>query len=203
MKQLSVQRRQKDQAGFTIIELIISTAVFSVILLICTVAVLSITQTYIKGNIQAETQNTARSIIQMVAQDIQFNKAETYKFTTGGNYFCIGNHVYSYALNQELMSGSNHVFVMSNQSVCPSSQPTLTAPVSGSSQELLSQNMRLGQLSISQVGGPTSSTYSIVLSIGYGSNLNIATTPTPPPYSYSCPAETNFDNSSFITFTIV
>jgi len=87
------------QQGFTIIELMLATAVFSVVLLIATVAVITVTRSYVKGDVEAETQDAARSILTAVTQDIQFNKAGSinagaYDSASGFGFICVGNDTY-------------------------------------------------------------------------------------------------------------
>src|SRR3990172_9120101 len=64
---------RKGVGGFTIVELMIATTIFSVILLIVTFGMLQIGRTYYKGITLTKTQNAARSIIDTISQDIQFS----------------------------------------------------------------------------------------------------------------------------------
>ncbi|HEY1645515.1 MAG TPA: prepilin-type N-terminal cleavage/methylation domain-containing protein, partial [Candidatus Saccharimonadales bacterium] len=96
---------KSDQTGFTIIELLIATAIFTVILIITSTAIIGISQTYIKGSIQGETQQTARAVLSDVSEDIQLNNPNvnytdltTNTAGTGEFYFCVGNDVYIYRL---------------------------------------------------------------------------------------------------------
>lgn len=211
---------KSNNQGFTIVELLIATAVFAIVLLIVTVAVLYVTNTYVKGDVDAQTQDTTRSVLQTIAQAIQFNKSSSVSLTSnnggsGNGYFCIGNNVYVYQLNKEI--GSNtaagqvpHALLVlgGNNPTCPSggSLPAkfvgyLHAANGGGSgnHELLAHDLRLGQLSITQPisGKPT---FKISLTVGYGNEF--AATPIK---AYSCPQESfggQFCDVSTLTTTV-
>lgn len=61
--------------GFTLVELMIATALFSSILLLITFGLLSIGQNYYKGKNSARTQDVARRVIDEISQAIQFGDA--------------------------------------------------------------------------------------------------------------------------------
>jgi prepilin-type N-terminal cleavage/methylation domain-containing protein len=65
--------KQDKQAGFTLLELLIATTVFSVILLLAATAMIQIGRTYYKGNQQTRVQETARDMIEQISKDIQFS----------------------------------------------------------------------------------------------------------------------------------
>ncbi|HUC87913.1 MAG TPA: prepilin-type N-terminal cleavage/methylation domain-containing protein [Candidatus Binatia bacterium] len=130
-----------NQQGFTIIELMIATAVFAVVLLIATVAVISLTQSYIKGNVQSETQDAASSALTNITQAIQFNTADSvtpvvYDGSTEDNgtvedgygFFCIGNDLYFYQLNKEITSSTTHALLDFHSASCPPIPATPTQP---------------------------------------------------------------------------
>ncbi len=103
---------RRSMAGFTLVELMISTGVFSVVLLICTTAVLVIGQDFHKAAIASLTQNTSRNIIDNITRELQYNtgtvsptKSAPYKTVTV-NAVCIGTVRYSYLLGYELVDGS-------------------------------------------------------------------------------------------------
>lgn len=107
------------QAGFTIIELMIATAILSTILLLATVMMINIGSLYYKGVNQSRTQDDARSITDQVSQDLKYNAlldnvvpTNQGGSTLGGNpvtiyAYCIGNVRYSYILGHKLGAGSD------------------------------------------------------------------------------------------------
>lgn len=60
-------------SGFTIIELMIATVVFSVILLGAVTALIQVGRMYYKGIIASRTQQTARDLLDTISRPIQFN----------------------------------------------------------------------------------------------------------------------------------
>ncbi len=64
---------RKNQNGFTIIELLIATVVFSVILLVVTAAIIQVGRMYYKGYISSRTQQASRAVIDDISRSIQFS----------------------------------------------------------------------------------------------------------------------------------
>src|SRR5690606_7785375 len=82
----------------------------------------------------------------------------------GSEALCIGNKKYSYTLDEKLQEdGSNRVLVADIDSSCQTDDPQLGP---GSGTELLSPNMRLSELEVSQVAG--TNLYNVRLAIKYG-----------------------------------
>lgn len=170
--------------GFTIIELMIATTVFSVVLLICTFGVMHVTRYYYKGITSSRTQEAARAIIDEVGQSIQYSGGNVvYPITSVGNVkgFCIGNIRYSYMIDRQLVDGApdaakhqaNHVFVADTVATCNSSTQALDLNDSSlnlgslaNAHELMGLNMRLGEFNISLRAG--TSLYLINLKVVHG-----------------------------------
>ena len=163
MSRKAVAVTRKKQAGFTVIELLIATAVFSLVLLLVTVGVMQITRVYYKGVTETNTQNTARTIADDISQAIQFGGTGNIQQTTGtapGNSyaFCIGNQLYSYVLGYQVVdsktSGAQayHGLVLSAAAGCggpvTSVANLLSTPNIPNSRELVGLNMRLAKLSV-------------------------------------------------------
>jgi prepilin-type N-terminal cleavage/methylation domain-containing protein len=184
-----------NQAGVTLIELMIATIIFSVVLVIIIFAFLFVSNDYIHATIQSQTEETARSVIQQVAQDIELNNSNVYPTLaadTGdplAQGICIGDHRYSFQENDEIGDGTtDHALVVDTVTNCTSAttvQNISTSAVNGT--ELLGNHMRLGNFSVTQTGP---SQYAISITIAYGA----LTTQSGPlvllhalaPYTYSC-----------------
>lgn len=165
--------------GFTIVELMIATLVFSTILLLITIGVLDFNKTYYQGVIQSNTQNVARQVLENVSQAIQFsaNSISTATKTAGKSRgFCIGDQLYSYLIGYQLVDGSisghqaHHTLVRETLSGCDSSSSARNLQAVGSlpsdGTELLGQHMRLAVLDVSS--GVISGTYDIKVRVVYG-----------------------------------
>jgi prepilin-type N-terminal cleavage/methylation domain-containing protein len=62
----------RRQDGFTVVELLIATVVFTMVLLVITSGVTHFTHAYYKGVHQSSTQTTSRNVINTIAQNIQY-----------------------------------------------------------------------------------------------------------------------------------
>ncbi len=98
-------------AGYTIVELMVATAIFSVILLLCATAMINVGNTYHKGIISSQTQDAARGVIDELGDQVKFGStipSATATATYGGltvRSFCIGEKRYSYALDTQVTDG--------------------------------------------------------------------------------------------------
>ena len=170
------------EKGFTIIELLIATMIFTVILLVLTYGVFAISKAYYKGLNQSDTQNTARTILSDVIQSVEFGGGDSIAQMYGSvanndlsatpnsdNFgaLCIGTQRYSYVLGTEL-TNANHVLVQDTNSDCETNgTQDLTSP-SVVGKELMSPKMRLAVLDLINVAG--SNLYKIHIRVVYGNN---------------------------------
>ena len=192
-----------DENGFTIIELLIATMIFSLVLLVMTIAITDISKTYYRGVTEADTYNTTRNIINNISQAIQVNGGSIVNPITPSNGvvgapcggggaiscgFCVGSEEFSYLVGYELEPGiaatdtslfkSPHSFVTNTVAGCNSTTLAQNLASTGSlasgSRELLSPNMRLAQLSLSPVG---TNSYNVGVRILFG-DLDLLTAST-------------------------
>jgi len=134
----------KKQSGFTVIELLIATAVFSVVLLVFITAFLRISELFYKGVNLSNTQEAARTITQDIASDIQFYHAQPQSFA---NYFCIGSHRYAFNQFVQYVPGTNYGLLEEDLSGCPALNSP--SPNTNTGHELLSAGMQLNKMQIS------------------------------------------------------
>ncbi len=152
---------RKQEHGFTIIELMIATTVFSVVLLICSFAMLQIGRTYYKGITMARTQTTARSIIDEISQSIQFSGGTVYPTVVPTtNNACIGRVFYE----RTAANGLNKYTLGSDCTNSVSLPPSPPLPVN-----MLGNNMRLGKFEVKNVAGAPS-LWSVTIRVVYGDN---------------------------------
>ncbi len=168
-----------NKTGFTLVELLIASAVFSVILLLATSAILQITRTYQKGLTQSLTQETARAVIEDISRTVQFSGGTvTTPITANGasKGFCVGDKRYSYLLYSQLTTEpappagkSNNVLVVDSVSACNSgtlAQNLLSGGLTAGSKELLGPRMRLSLMDVSP--GSTTGSWKIDLRVVSG-----------------------------------
>jgi prepilin-type N-terminal cleavage/methylation domain-containing protein len=186
--------KKLTNAGFTIVELLIATAVFSVVLLLVSEGMIQIGRTYMKGVTLDRNQTTTQSIMDDISQAIQFSGGDITTVTPAFNpadmspptyYFCVDNNRYTFRLNTQLTDGSpiasskysdgssapgqaQHVLIKDTVSGCASQGPANLANPDPTTnpRELLGVGMRLRDLTVTQIGA--SSSYLIRVNVVYG-----------------------------------
>lgn len=163
------KRIHQSQKGFTIVELMMATVVFSMVLLTVTVGIIQISRVYYKGLNEIDVQNTTRTVMDTITQGIQFNGGvitDTPTPSIGAlQAFCIGNQQFSYRLGYQLVEGTagaqqtTSSLRQNTTSGCP------TAPAKATGQEFLSPRMRLSKLTVKQVAPGT---YAVSVKIAFG-----------------------------------
>ncbi len=202
---LNKRPTKSNTKGFTIVELLIATLIFSMILLIVTVGIIQITRVYYKGLTESNTQNTARTIMDTVTQAIQFSGGTVSKTIASApgaaTSFCVGQQQFSYRLGYQLVDSG----ATGNQTTKALWQSTLPGctnnpPAAGSGKEFLSPKMRLSNMTVSQVGG---NLWKVSVTVTYGDDdlLNNPTSTNP-----SCKgvqAGSQFCSISTLTSTVI
>ena len=154
----------KNNKGFTILELLISTTVFSVILLLCTFGLVQVGRNYYRGATITRTQNVARSVMSTLTQSIQFSGSDaTGTLPAVGTLaapppvsgaFCIGSLRYKYKLSTQFSPDNSEL----KTSECINGTPATTKQT-----ELLGKGMSLRTFTIEKSGDY----YTITLLIAY------------------------------------
>jgi len=165
-------------AGFTIVELMIATVVFSTIMVVITTGVLYFTRAYYSSLNRSKVQNTARAITAQISQGIQFTGMVIATTTetslpanvdpSGVQRFCAGGKVYAYRLNLKYDGGTATqanpgLYVLPQASGCTA----VTNYNAAAAQQLLGPGMRLTNLTVTQsITLPR--LYQISLTLAYG-----------------------------------
>lgn len=94
----------RKQVGFTVIELMISIAVFSTVMLLVTMGAIQVGQNYQQAAIQVQLSNAARELHEQIAQEIQFSGPTAVQTGTAGAYsaLCLGTTRYAWQVNDML-----------------------------------------------------------------------------------------------------
>lgn len=103
--------KHSNQKGFTIIELLIATSVFSIVLVVAASGILAIGRLYYKGITSSRTQETTRSVVNTITNTVQFNsqsRADDEVADTVGvpQAVCFGYDRYTYTLVAQVDSGT-------------------------------------------------------------------------------------------------
>jgi prepilin-type N-terminal cleavage/methylation domain-containing protein len=179
----------KSSAGFTILELMIATIIFSLILLVAAAGILRFSNDYYKGLTSTNTQAVARTVMSDVVQTIQFSQSVT-PLPTGASKptgFCIDDSLYSFKIGQEVSPSLQQDALVKRTGNCTSATPSVGTPRTLNTaieRELLSEHMRLGQFSIEPVGASTKA-YKVDLTVVYGNadDLFVNDAGDQPPYA--------------------
>lgn len=107
-----------NQSGFTIVELMIATVVFSMVLLVVTSAIVQFGRVYYKGVIQSRTQERTRSVAEDVSKHIQFSGSRPSSTAPvpsmpGYSYICVGDRRYTYKIGEQ-QTATTRVLVVDN-----------------------------------------------------------------------------------------
>lgn len=183
-----MKRLRDNQAGFTIVELLIATGIFATILLGATFSLLQISKMYYKGVISSRTQEATRNVIDNVTRPIQLEGESPSPPVTSGTQgvFCIGSYRYSYIINRQVGgSGADAIQHALWRDKITSDVPRATAcgtlldlntfdPTAAANshgtdgEDLLGDSMRLKQFTIAPVGGPDVTSWSVEVAVLYG-----------------------------------
>ena len=181
-----MKRLTDNQPGFTIVELMMATAVFSVILLVGLTGFVQIGRAYYKGLTISQTNDTAQQILNDVSAQIRLSSSVSAVTQYSGNiyYQCIGNHRYTFNLFN-LVDPSNHDNIskfglledeLPGNSGCGNPY-SMQAPLSNPA-ELLGNQMRLLNFSITPVGSSGLYSVQVTVASGQDSALTDPTSPT-------------------------
>ena len=157
-------------SGFTIVELMIATAVFSTILVAITFGFMHFSGLYYKGVYTSETQNIARDISDEVSNAVRYGTGEPKTIPTGVDgdtpqegadvVFCAGGYRFVTRLGVQYVDNTTPGFYM---------QPQVgnNCANGGSSQrkQLLAKNMRVAGIKFYQ---NQSNVYTFKITIAYG-----------------------------------
>jgi len=191
--------KRAPQKGFTIVELMIASAVFSIILLVALAGFTSIGRIFYKGVTINQTQDITNQILSDVTQHVQSaasissNSGSTHYLTANGyNYYCVGGTRYTLNLMHQLDTsqaedysvGGNFGLVRdqlpgstacaapcATSSGCPSGSVSFNKPI-----EMLANRMRLMKLDIASVNGQL---YNVSVTVAFGDD-DVFSNPTDP-----------------------
>jgi prepilin-type N-terminal cleavage/methylation domain-containing protein len=153
--------------GFTLVELLIATSIFSVFLLLITTMIIRIGQIYTKGLVTTQTEEAARAISTEITRAVEFSSS-TPSFTSPSGstpgHICAGSSRYSFYLHQELVDNSpasdqrTDVLTADTSASCPGGAASTRV------RELMPVRTRLLKLNLTLTGA----LYTLTIRVGYG-----------------------------------
>lgn len=139
---------KNHQKGFTIIELMIATTVFSTVLLVAGTGIISIGRMYYKNINTTRTQEAARSVMEDVTRSLQFSEGIISNPETAGNVDvrCFGEDRYTYIINDR-----SYGLKIDNipDTGCSLGDAASGTDVQSDARQLLGSGMRLMQFDVS------------------------------------------------------
>jgi prepilin-type N-terminal cleavage/methylation domain-containing protein len=99
---------KNKQGGFTIIELLVATTIFSIVLVVIVASFLQIGRMFYKGVSVNNVNESARGLVDDISNDVRLADASTNIHVstdtadTTIKYFCAGQHRYTFILNQQV-----------------------------------------------------------------------------------------------------
>ncbi len=163
-------------AGFTIIELMMATVIFSLVLVVILASFLQIGRMFYKGVSINSTNEAARTVVDSIADDVRLSKGG---FIPGGsNYFCVGLHRYTFGVggNRKLTSTdvSNPSFI-NPKGVIVSTIPGGGCNVNGTdARQLLGPDMQLNNLTMSCNSNVSCTVHIHVIFYGFDDSIFIS-----------------------------
>lgn len=102
-----MMKTSSRQTGFTIIELMMATIIFSMVLVVVVAGFMQIGRIFYKGISISSTQEAARSLSAGITDDLTFARSVSLSDAASGaayndngtSFFCVGNHRYAYKVD--------------------------------------------------------------------------------------------------------
>lgn len=186
-----------NKKGFTIIELMVATMVFSIILVIALTAIVQVSRAYYKGVTRSRTQETARNLMNEISQSIQLSGSDISisnpsnpgpniainSRATGVGVFCAGNKQYTYAIDRKVAETTDESQKNVNNAVISQDVPCVSSltpanldnALTGSQRGVLGENMRLTKFNVERVNPSspaivigTAELWRVTISLAYG-----------------------------------
>lgn len=167
-KKSTLKIKSQNEKGFTIVELLIATTVFSVIILVVSAGVIKIGNIYYKNITTTRTQNVVRSITGDISTTLQFSRSNPTAIVSKDlqtDYFCIDKSRYMIKKGQKYIKGNEFGSGMYLETLADTA--TSCADFSTAVPErrqLLGANMRVLSMSVD----PVDQLATVKLKIAYG-----------------------------------
>lgn len=165
-----VTRNRMNSRGFTIVELMVATTVFTVIMVTVASVLVMFANSQKKAINETAVQNVTREFVDRVAQSLQFEGKSVAAISNadGTQGYCIGTTRYSYALGRQITSSSPHAAMVDRSTIgCGGAAQALRTGSTFAGTELLSDGMRVANFNVSNDG---QGLYTIQLRVVFGAD---------------------------------
>ena len=172
---------EPNQAGFTIVELMIALSIFTTILLLSSILLIRLGSIFTKGTNQASAQNVARTLVDDISSQLEFSGVAPIQYLSSSNnssnpnVVCFGTSRYTYLINHRVSGDSlDHGLwrdTLNTDSTCQANMnfssenhPHDGLNPTGNGVELLPEGMRLTQLDVVA----NTDSYTVTVTVAYG-----------------------------------
>lgn len=165
----------KKAGGFTIIELMVASTVFSVVVLGVAYGIMGISKQYQRSMNISRTQAAARELLDNFSESMRYNSGGGPSGVAGSNtqYRCMSNKQFIFTPGRKKISGSpgntetkNAVLIVNRPAgSCPVPADVYNTGKPAGAEELLGSNMRLAYFNVSNLAA---SLYTISIKVAYG-----------------------------------
>jgi len=162
---MKTKQNSRSQSGFTVVELMIATVVSALMLVVITFGIVHFTSDYYKGVNTSSTQTATQNAIDSIAQAIEFNATGTVATDGTQGIFCAGSQVFLYTMGKALNAAPSATNWGLYQLNNPSANCIIPADTSDGT-ELLSPNMRLSVMNLSEIG--STDVWQLDIRVAYG-----------------------------------
>lgn len=161
--------RRRDQRGFTLVELMVATTVFTVIMATVAAMLVQYSNSQRKAVNETAVQNVARDVIDQVSQSLQFEGRSVTALSSTDNTigYCIGTTRYSVALGRQVTTSTTHAAMVDRTGIgCGGSAQLVRTATSGLvGTELVGNQMRMANFDITSA---QTGLYSVTLRVVFG-----------------------------------
>lgn len=160
-----------NQKGFTIIELLIASAVFSVVVLGATAMIIQMSRLYYKGIIVSRTQTATRDLIESISRPIQYESKSVAVMDRDGLYvLCVGSERYTFKIGAQQGSGMHAAWkdTVATSNDCQNGPDVDLSNPATSGRDMLSDNMRIQNIEVAEVLPGAPGLWNIKVTVIYG-----------------------------------
>lgn len=160
--------------GFTIIEFMVATVVFSVVIMTVSFAITTMSRIYQKSMYMSRAQAAARTLVDSIGEAVQFSNADIRNGTAvdGARTYCVGQKQYVYILGKRVGTNTGegeipHALMVGNTTLGDCVPP---ADYATTFSDMLGPGLRLSEFTITGGSGvPTK----ITATVAYGADTDM------------------------------
>jgi prepilin-type N-terminal cleavage/methylation domain-containing protein len=171
---MQMNKQHTDQKGFTIVELMLSTVIFSIVMLMVIFAMMHIGRTYTRSLVSARMQQQVDEMIYEISQDVKFEGGTLVHYKPIGDgsvgVLCVGLKRYTYLLNEQRNDLQPHVMLYDQNDDCGLIAPAGAnlSTLNQSAKDLVQSRTRLYKFEVSKLPSIADDSWRIDVGLAYG-----------------------------------